>query len=67
MGFIWAVDSGGMEKAKTSPMEETAQMVEPAEVTFVMMLGAYICRGRKTEEIDTPAKSSAKRSNGKLS
>lgn len=55
-----------MEKAKTSPMEETAQMVEPAEVTFVMMLGAYICRGRKTEEIDTPAKSSAKRSNGKL-
>ena len=26
----------------TSPMEEAAQMVVPPEVTFVIMLGAYI-------------------------
>lgn len=58
--------STGREKEKTSPMEETAQTVEPPEVTFVIILGAYICRGRKTEERDTPSKLSAKRSSGKL-
>jgi len=61
-----AVDSGGMEKEKTSPMEDMAQIVEPPDVTLVMIFGAYICLGRKTEERDTPAKSSAKGSNGKL-
>jgi hypothetical protein len=55
------------EKEKTSPMEDTAQTVVPPEVTFVIGLGAYICRGRKTEEWDTPAKLSAKRSSEKLS
>lgn len=66
MGLMCAVDSDGIEKEKTSPMEDTAHTVEPPDVTFVMMLGAYICLGRKTEERDTPAKSSAKRSKGKL-
>jgi len=54
------------EKEKTSPMEETAQIVEPPEVTFVMILGAYICRGRKTEDKGKPETLSAKRSKGNL-
>jgi len=60
------VGSGAREKEKTSPIEETAQMVVPPEVTFVIMLGAYICRGRKTENKDTPALLSANLSRGKL-
>ena len=54
------------EKEKTSPIEETAQIVVPPEVTFVIMLGAYICRGRNTDDDDTPAKLSANLSNGNL-
>ena len=64
-GLRWDWDSG-REKEKTSPIEEIAQTVESPEVTFVISFGAYIWRGRKTEERDTPAKLSAKRSNGKL-
>jgi hypothetical protein len=55
------------EKEKTSPMDDTAQIVFPPEVTFVIILGAYICRGRNTEDNETPAKLSAKRSRGNLS
>lgn len=66
MGFMKAVDSGGMEKEKTSPMEDMAQIVEPPDATFVMIFGAYICLGRKTDEKDTPANSSENGSNGKL-
>ena len=40
-GLRWDWDSG-REKEKTSPIEETAQTVVPPEVTFVIMLGAYI-------------------------
>jgi hypothetical protein len=53
------------EKENTSPMDETAQMVLPPEDTFVIILGAYICRGRNTEDKETP-KLSAKRSKGNL-
>ena len=66
MGFMCAVDSGRMEKEKTSPMEDTAQIVEPPDATFVMMFGTYVCLGRKTDEKDILAKSSPNRSNGKL-
>jgi hypothetical protein len=48
-------------------MDDTAQIVVPPDVTFVIILGAYICRGRKTEDNETPAKLSAKRSRGNLS
>lgn len=58
--------SSEREKENTSPMDETAQIVVPPEVTLVIMLGAYIWRGRKTEDKETPAKLSAKRSNGNL-
>lgn len=54
------------EKENTSPMEETAQTVVPPEVTFVIMLAAYSCWGRNTEERETPPKSFAKGSNLKL-
>jgi hypothetical protein len=64
-GLRWDWDSG-REKENTSPIEETAQTVVPPEVTFVIIFGAYIWRGRKTEESDTPEELSAKRSNGKL-
>jgi hypothetical protein len=53
------------EKEKTSPMEETAQIVVPPDVTFVIMLGAYICRGRNIDDDDT-AELSANLSNGNL-
>jgi hypothetical protein len=47
-------------------MDETEQIVLPPDVTLVMMFGAYICLGRKTDDRDTPAKLSAKRSSGNL-
>ncbi len=34
--------SSERENENTSPIEETAQMVVPPDVTFVIMLGAYI-------------------------
>jgi|HubBroStandDraft_6_1064221.scaffolds.fasta_scaffold850326_2 hypothetical protein len=47
-------------------MEVVAQIVLPLEVIFVILLGAYICRGRETEDNGTPEKLSAKGSSGKL-
>lgn len=64
-GLSWVFESGS-EKENTSPMDETAQTVLPPEVILVIMFGAYICLGRKTDDWDTPVKLSPKRSNGNL-
>ena len=61
----WRVLSTGRETEKTSPMEETAQIVVPPAVTFVIIAGS-IWGGRNTEERDTPAKLSENLSTGKL-
>jgi hypothetical protein len=47
-------------------MDETAQIVFPPDVTLVIIFGAYICLGRKTDDCDRPMELSAKRSSGNL-
>ena len=41
-GLVGGVVVRGREKEKTSPIDETAQIVSPPAVTFVIMFGAYI-------------------------